>query len=56
MTAKNATSAVRKSTRSRSNLRARVVSAFREVAGGVDDQKACDRTRDFYRSSGTEGA
>ena len=33
--------------------RARVVRAFRKFANGVDDRMANDRTRAFYRSSGT---
>ena len=33
--------------------RARVVRAFRQFANGVDDRKANERTRAFYRSSGT---
>ena len=33
--------------------RARVVRAFRKFANGVDDRMANERTRAFYRSSGT---
>lgn len=33
--------------------RARVVRAFRKLANAVDDRMASDRTRAFYRSSGT---
>jgi hypothetical protein len=56
MICKNMTSAGRKSTRTprraRSNLRARITAAFSEMANGVDARTACDRTLDFYRSSG----
>ncbi len=34
-------------------VRARVVRAFRKFAHAVDDRMANDRTRAFYRSSGT---
>lgn len=40
--------------RPRSNLRARVAAAFLEMANGVDSRTACDRTHDFYRSSGAD--
>jgi hypothetical protein len=33
--------------------RGRVVRAFRKFANAVDDRTANDRTRAFYRSSGT---
>jgi len=56
MIAKSATLSGRQSARTRGNLRAKVATAFREVAGGVSDQEASNRTRDFYRSSETEWA
>ena len=56
MITKSETFAGRKSRRTRANLRVLVASAFREVAGGVSDREADDRTRDFYRSSGTDWA
>lgn len=34
--------------------RARVASAVRTFAHGVDERTACTRTRDFYRSSAAE--
>ena len=51
-------SAGRRSARSqlrpRSNFRARVTAAFVKMANGVDPRTACDRTHDFYRSSGAD--
>ena len=58
MIRKSATSGARKSMRtprrSARNLRARVAAAFRDLARGVAEQTARDRTNAFYRSSGTE--
>ena len=42
--------------RTRWSLRARVAAAFREIARGVDERTAHDRTHDFYRSSGADWA
>ena len=53
MISKSTTSALRKST-ARRNLRARVAAAFLELAGGVSEHEASTRTRDFYRSSGSD--
>jgi hypothetical protein len=60
MIRKSATSTAYKSTQTqrytRWSLRARVAAAFREIARGVDERTAHDRTHDFYRSSGAEWA
>jgi hypothetical protein len=60
MIRQSATSAARKSTRTqrstRPNLRNHVAAAFREIARGVDERTARDRTHAFYRSSGADWA
>jgi|307.fasta_scaffold75243_2 hypothetical protein len=47
---------IQSSRRSPRNLRVRVVTAFRNLAGGVDERTARNRTQAFYRSSGTAWA
>ncbi len=42
--------------RTQRNLRARIAAAFRDIARGVDERTAHERTRDFYRSSGAAWA
>lgn len=60
MIRKSAASGARKSIqpsrRTARNLRARVVAAFRDLARGVDERTARDRTHAFYRSSGAAWA
>jgi len=40
------------SLRRHSNVRARVLSAFRNIGKGVDAKTAYEQTKDFYRMSG----